>query len=218
MTDRDDAMFACGSWARFCSLGGLAVAALLITPARVHAQRCVGLGCTPRYEASIICCNQLVYTPGVEGVGANRSVACDDYIRNRTTPDERMSICIQIRFNGGICPLAVAPCGGAGNTGFGCGEEPPKKGLIYGVSGPATTIYAGPSLETEVVGTILTGQRIRYTDTVQEIDGQTWYYVHLPGRPAGWIPGSKVACLRPAKPPTHPEYTGTAALAAGARG
>ena len=195
MTDRNNAIFAWGRWAGLCSLGALSALALLITPAGVHA-RCLNPQCTPVYDAHIICCNELVYTPGVEGFGADRSVDCDDYLRNRATPEEAQALCQQIRHSNLVCPAAQQSCYDPKKAGNNCPQDmdprkPGRPNLYAQYTGGRyhMPLFSGPS-ETGTSETMSTaageggpqlpwGTILPY-DEVRQVNGETWYHVVKP--------------------------------------
>jgi hypothetical protein len=95
-----------------------------------------------------------------------------------------------------------------------------------GSSAPVGKYYSEPSTGSQVIGNFPNGTRVVYNQT-RVIDGQRWYYIHPPGRSAGWIPGSEVSCTRPGEPersprinidPRLPTERPVAATVAGARG
>jgi len=192
MTERASAMLDYGRLARLCSLGALAGVALLTTPARGQA-RCLNAQCTPVYNAHIICCNRLVYTPGVEGFGADRSVDCDDYLRNRATPEESQALCQQIRHSGLVCPAAQQSCYNPKKAGNNCPPDldprsPDRPNLYVQYTGGRYNmpLFDGPS-ETGTSETMSTppggggpqlpwGTRLDY-DEVRQVNGETWYHV-----------------------------------------
>lgn len=61
-------------------------------------------------------------------------------------------------------------------------------------------IYSEPSTTSTVLGSPPSGTRMRYTNTTH-VNGQAWYYIQPPGRPAGWMSGSQLSCTRPVAPP-----------------
>ncbi len=130
------------------------------------------------------------------------------------------------------CPEKfLSPKGRSPDKGNCCDSMPEKGGLfVMGKTLPAGKYYTEPSTGSTVVGTQPNGTRVVYNQT-RRINGQTWYYVHPPGRPAGWMPGSELRCLRPGTPMPMPDYfrgpllypdgsspRPTAAQVAGARG
>ena len=218
--------------------GALAVLALLMTPARVHA-RCLNPQCTPVYDAHIICCNELVYTPGVEGFGADRTVDCDDYIRNRATPEARRSICIQLRDSlAPSCPAAAQACPGNTPTGNDCPENMPvpQRDRLYAYNRGGTSrlpLYDAPGGKRTAFGPSW-GTQLRYTQ-MTTVNGETWYYIDNPGGHRewetegsdmqgystkkrhvedvtgfkGWVRAKDVSCSRPGDPPPSARYDPT---------
>lgn len=61
-------------------------------------------------------------------------------------------------------------------------------------------IYSEPSTTSTVLGSPPSGSRLCYTSTTN-VNGQTWYYVEPPGRPAGWMPDRQLSPNRPVNPP-----------------
>lgn len=131
------------------------------------------------------------------------------------------------------CPeIFLSPKGRSPDKGNCCDKMPEKGGLfVMGKTGHFGKSYTEPSTSSQVTGTFPNGTRVVYNQTTR-INGHTWYYVHPPGRPAGWMPGSELMCLRPGTPIPIPEYFDgpafrrpdgsterpTAATVAGARG
>jgi len=208
--------------------GAVALPLLVLTPYLAHGV-CIGLGCEgPVREAYIICCNQLVYEPGKEGTGADRTVDCSDYLENKVWPQVVKSICSQLKSKNKMCPEAVATCNSPNQNGNDCYGKMPEKGAVFAQSTTrvVSRIYSEPSTSSETVGNQPNGTRLVYSQTKQ-VDGQTWYYVITPGRPSGWVSGSEISCTRPGGetvptfPRDHPPdhiFEGTAAIASAGRG
>lgn len=130
------------------------------------------------------------------------------------------------------CPeIFLSPKGRSPDKGNCCDNMPEKGGLFASsTTGPVVITYSEPSTGSRVVGNQPNGTHVVYNQTTR-INGHTWYYVHPPGRPAGWIRGSDLMCLRPGTPMPSPQYFDgpllhpdgstprpTAAQVAGARG
>lgn len=113
-----------------------------------------------------------------------------------------------------------------------CCDKVPEKGGLFaaGTTAPVAIIYSETSTDSRKLGTQANGTRVVYSQT-SRVNGETWYFVRPPGRPAGWIQGSDLMCLRPGTPTPIPEYfegpfvnpdgstpRPTAAQVAGARG
>ena len=215
------------------SFNGRVLAALLLTmcAAQPAQSACVGLGCDgPVRDAGIICCNQLFYDAGKEGVGADRTVNCQDYLENRARPEARQSICNQLQSKGLACPAAAGICDSANPNGKYCGANMPERGAVFAMGSMSVgRIHSTAAASSAIVGTQPNGTRLVY-HRITRINGEPWYYVSPPGRPAGWIQGSAVACTRPGTPipynlpgyvphdPKLPTERPTAAIVAGARG
>lgn len=190
-----------------CGVAALVLLPVILSgsPARVSAASdCIGWGCGgPVRDAYIICCNQLVYEPGKEGTGADRTVRCSDYLRNRASAETRRSICNRLRAEGKLCPAASSACNSP--NGRHCGGSVPESGTIYSSGGG---LHSEPSSNSPAVGKTTSGSRLRYTKTTR-VGGQTWYYIDQPGSANdGWAPGSGVSCTRP----SPSDYQWTAGL------
>lgn len=106
-----------------------------------------------------------------------------------------------------------------------CGYGTDRGGLFaFGVTGAGTKIHASPSETSSSVAFAPNGSRLIY-DRVMQVDGQIWFHVSPPGKPAGWVSSPDVGCRRPgepppwlSRPPLEGSARGTAALVAGARG
>lgn len=204
----------------------LTLVVLLLSGASVpvYAQ-CVGMGCDgPIREVYLICCNEPVYNAGEEGVGTDHSKDCRDYVRNRASAETRRSMCNQINSRGQVCPDAAGACNSP--NGKYCGDNMPDKGFVYGTA-PGGRVHSEPSSNSPTSANVPVGIRLLYAKSTKTPDGQTWYYVRLPGASEGWVPGSNVACTRPTPPPTpRPSkffpttipLSGTSAAQAGSRG
>ncbi|MEX0644672.1 MAG: hypothetical protein WD076_05135 [Parvularculaceae bacterium] len=188
MTERASAMLNYGRLARLCSLGALAFVVLQLMPARVQA-RCLNVGCTPVYNAHIICCNRLVYTPGVEGFGADRSVDCDDYLRNQATPEEAQALCQQIRHSNLVCPAAQQSCYDPKKAGNNCppdldprGKDRPNLYVQYTGGRYHMPLYDEPSETASHTMSSVSGPQLPWGtildyDEVRQVNGETWYHV-----------------------------------------
>jgi hypothetical protein len=126
--------------------------------------------------------------------------ACPSYLNDpRSSPQARRSYYNQVVARGTACPTAER----VRNSGYGtyCGENMPEKGAVFaaGTTLPMGRTYSEPSTDAGITGTYPNGTRMVYTQTKQ-VNGQTWYRVAPPGRPAGWMPGSEVSCTRPGEP------------------
>jgi hypothetical protein len=158
---------------------------------------CAGLGCEgPVREAYIVCCNVAIYDVGKEGIGTDRTKDCQDYVNNQATPETRRSICNQMAVMRYVCPVAAGVCKNY------CGANTPQAGALFAQSstGASGKIHSEPSAGSPLLVSAPNGSRLIYRKTTQ-INGQTWYYVTPPGKPAGWVPGSDVSCTRPGEPP-----------------
>ena len=61
-------------------------------------------------------------------------------------------------------------------------------------------IYSEPSTDSTALGSPPSGTRLCYTRTT-DVNGETWYYIESPGRPAGWMSGRQLSSTRPVNPP-----------------
>ncbi len=111
---------------------------------------------------------------------------------DRVSPEIRRSFCEQVKAKGCQTSMCDSP------NGKYCGDNMPDKGILYASSGGP--IYSEPSTNSTVVDSPPSGMRLRYTNTTQ-VNGQTWYYINLPGRAPGWMSGSQVSCTRPVNRP-----------------
>lgn len=74
----------------------------------------------------------------------------------------------------------------------------PFEGYVYVYGKPflfiprIVRIHSGPDVATKWTGRVPNGTYLKYEGSVRGEDGQDWYYVNLPGGPAGWIPGEDV--------------------------
>jgi hypothetical protein len=200
-------------------LMGVALLALTLPGAQAPVcAGCAGLGCDgPVREAYIVCCNVAVYDVGTEGTGTDHAKDCQDYLNNQATPEARRSICNQIAVMNYVCPVAAGVCKNY------CGANTPQAGGLFArnSTAPSVKIHSEPSAGSPLLVPAPNGTRLIYRKTTQ-INGQTWYYVTPPGKPAGWVPGGEVSCTRPGEPiPIFgvelPTYRSTASYG-GARG
>jgi hypothetical protein len=138
-----------------------------------------------------------VLVPGADWFGTLAEDACKKYLgSDSASPGARRSYCNQAAGIGKSCPKEAAVCNSP--NGKYCGGTLPGKGFIY--SSGKGGIDPDP-LSSSPIANALIGDRLMYTQT-KTIDGQTWYYVSVPGTPAmGWIRGSDVSCIRPTVPP-----------------
>jgi hypothetical protein len=114
---------------------------------------------------------------------------------DQVSPEVRRSFCEQVKAKGCQTSMCDSP------NGRYCGDNMPDKGGLFaaGSNAPVGKYYSEPSTGSQVIGNFPNGTRVVYNQT-RVIDGQRWYYIHPPGRPAGWIPGSEVNCTRPGEP------------------
>jgi hypothetical protein len=175
-------------------LCGIAALVLVVFLSSLAHADCAGLGCEgPVREAYIICCNQLVYEPGKEGVGADRTVDCEDYLRTVVPPEVRRSICNQMRSGGLICPLAASSCRAA--AGESCPQPMAPSGTLFGREFDLP-IYKVPKDDLNFrIQSGMYGIKLRYT-SIKEADGFTWYYVDMPHL-RGWVNANNIMCRRP---------------------
>jgi hypothetical protein len=173
---------------------------------------------------------EYVLVEGAYWFGILAQDACPRYLGDRRASAEtRRSYCNQLRFRTGqVCQQSASVCDSP--NGRYCGDTMPEKGPLFasGRTSPAAKYYSDASTGSAVIGNFPNGTRLHYNET-RVIDGQRWYHITPPGRPAGWMPGSDVSCTRPGepnpslgRPPVlNPDGTTprpTAAQVAGARG
>jgi hypothetical protein len=169
-----------------------------------------------------------VLVEGAYWFGILAEEACPRYLGDqRASPETRRSYYNQVMARGKAC-AASDRVHNSGNGTY-CGDKAPEKGSVFaaGTTLPMGRTYSEPSTDASRTGTYPNGTRMVYTQT-RQVDGQTWYRVNPPGRPAGWMPGSEVSCTRPGEPnrslgppvlnPDGSTPRPTAAIVAGARG
>lgn len=87
-------------------------------------------------------------------------------------------------------------------TGKNCCDNPPEKGFVF--SSGSGNVYSEPRLGSSIAQAP-TGGRYVYTKTTKTNDGQTWYYLSVPGGRTGWMAGRDLSCTRPkAQFPSRP--------------
>lgn len=93
---------------------------------------------------------------------------------------------------------SLASCGGGGVAGEdGCKKKTVPAAIYVNAGGRITgKIQRQPGSDSPVLSSPPNGTRLVYRE-VRQSGGQTWYYVQIPGREAGWISGSDTACVRP---------------------
>jgi len=84
-----------------------------------------------------------------------------------------------------------------------CPDDMPARGLVHYMGGG---VYAEPSYSSPVIGQPPLGMRVVYEERATMIGGEIWFRVRVPGmQGTAWVPGSEVACTRPAAlPPARP--------------
>ena len=109
-------------------------------------------------------------------------------------------------------------------SGKNCCDNPPEKGFVF--SSGSGNVYSEPSFGSPVAQAPI-GGRYLYTKTIKTSDGQTWYYVSVPGARTGWMAGRDLSCTRPTVPlaprptrvfPSPDLAEASAAQTAGSRG
>jgi hypothetical protein len=171
-----------------------------------------------------------VLVEGAYWFGILAEEACPRYLGDRrASPETRRAFCNKIKSKvGQNCQKSAVACDSP--NGKYCGDTMPERGAVFaaGTTLPIGRVYSDASTGATITGTYPNGTRMVYTQTKQ-VDGQTWYRVNPPGRPAGWMPGSEVSCTRPGEPnrsfgsppvlyPDGSTPRPTAAIVAGARG
>lgn len=113
------------------------------------------------------------------------------------------------------------------DIGCHCGYSP-DGGCTFAYSGSGTgsiRIFEMPSSASAPLAAIPNGTRVCYK-MVMKVDGQEWFQVRPPGKPAGWVSSKDLKCRRPGEPlpifpPGRPDPGAarpTAAQVAGGRG
>jgi hypothetical protein len=180
---------------------------------------CFGRDCTQRYEVYLLCCNQPVYAPGVEGFGTMRNIICDDFLRDKATPETRQGICRQIKSKALTCPVAEQSCYSPKKASD-CPDNMtfPAQGYAQDVVHPSQWVYKAPSTASERVPNGGAWGSLIGLYEARQVNGEAWYRIKYScrQRPAlqavtgapdydatceGWVPGKSVSCTRPSAVP-----------------
>lgn len=184
--------------------GILLAAALGLTIQKVYAQQPI----TSRKPPCGCYCGYPNYESFDETPCAGRlqEDACEDGMKG-LPPEKFQSICrrmqakLKSRPDSNPCKKLYAEICPASCEDISCycgyGED---KGFAY--TPRTATGRSGPAKSAPAVATLPSGGRFLFRGT-RMADGETWFEVAPPGMNGGtaWVPGSELACRRPAPPP-----------------